>query len=145
MCSHKTYKVLCYLVAAINIGLVFKIMFDDFIPTTKKVAEMILPPCIANIILAVLLIFGVAERRLSFIKVFQTFVYLQMAGMLVITLYIHKLVQEGYEELRGMEYVPMTFFALFALESLIANGGYKAVLYEPRTLPEETVMFQTPA
>ncbi|XP_053685239.1 uncharacterized protein LOC128734874 isoform X3 [Sabethes cyaneus] len=144
MISHKLYKVLCYLTAALNILLVIEIIYDVVIPVRSRVAaDMILSPCMANIVLAVLLIVGIAKHMPSFIKVFRIFMYVQMAFLLLIAIYIYRLVVHGKEELRPAAHGAVMLIALFGLEAIIASGGLHAVLSEPRFLPEGSVTFQS--
>ncbi|XP_058831185.1 uncharacterized protein LOC131689859 isoform X3 [Topomyia yanbarensis] len=143
MLSHKLYKVLCYMVAILNILLVLEIIIDVVVPARSRVAaDMILSPCMANIVLAVLLIAGVSKRMPSFIKVFRIFMFVQMAFLLLIAIYLYRLVVYGGEEFRTPAKAALMLIGLFALEAAIASGGLKAVLSEPRPLPEGTVLFQ---
>ncbi|XP_058458359.1 uncharacterized protein LOC131434983 isoform X3 [Malaya genurostris] len=143
MFSHKLYKFMCYMVAITNICLVLDVVVNVVVPARSRVAaDMILSPCMANIVLAVLLITGVAKRMPSFIKVFRIFMWVQMIFLLLIAIYLYRLVVHGREELRADLRVALMLFGLFGLEAAIASGGLNAVLHEPRPPLERVVLFQ---
>ncbi|XP_058458360.1 uncharacterized protein LOC131434983 isoform X4 [Malaya genurostris] len=142
MFSHKLYKFMCYMVAITNICLVLDVVVNVVVPARSRAADMILSPCMANIVLAVLLITGVAKRMPSFIKVFRIFMWVQMIFLLLIAIYLYRLVVHGREELRADLRVALMLFGLFGLEAAIASGGLNAVLHEPRPPLERVVLFQ---
>ncbi|XP_058458361.1 uncharacterized protein LOC131434983 isoform X5 [Malaya genurostris] len=127
MFSHKLYKFMCYMVAITNICLVLDVVVNVVVPARSRVAaDMILSPCMANIVLAVLLITGVAKRMPSFIKVFRIFMWVQMIFLLLIAIYLYRLVVHGREELRADLRVALM---LFGLENQVFSD------WKPRSLP----------
>ncbi|XP_039441801.1 uncharacterized protein LOC120422436 isoform X3 [Culex pipiens pallens] len=143
MLSHKIYKLLCYLAAIANIALVLEIIVNVALPARSRVAtDLLISPCMANIVLAVLLIMGVAKRMPSFIRVFLIFMYVQIVFLLLVAVYTYRLVVHGRHELRMAAHGACMLIALFGLEAMIASGGLKAVLLEYTPLQEGTVMFQ---
>ncbi|XP_038119926.1 uncharacterized protein LOC6051030 isoform X4 [Culex quinquefasciatus] len=142
MLSHKIYKLLCYLAAIANIALVLEIIVNVALPARSRATDLLISPCMANIVLAVLLIMGVAKRMPSFIRVFLIFMYVQIVFLLLVAVYTYRLVVHGRHELRMAAHGACMLIALFGLEAMIASGGLKAVLSEYTPLQEGTVMFQ---
>ncbi|XP_039441804.1 uncharacterized protein LOC120422436 isoform X4 [Culex pipiens pallens] len=142
MLSHKIYKLLCYLAAIANIALVLEIIVNVALPARSRATDLLISPCMANIVLAVLLIMGVAKRMPSFIRVFLIFMYVQIVFLLLVAVYTYRLVVHGRHELRMAAHGACMLIALFGLEAMIASGGLKAVLLEYTPLQEGTVMFQ---
>ncbi|XP_055608020.1 uncharacterized protein LOC129755512 isoform X4 [Uranotaenia lowii] len=142
MISRSFYKLMCYVAASFNIMLVLEIITEVVLPARHSEANVLASPCLANLILAVLLIFGVWKRIPSFIKIFKIFMYLQMAFLLIIAIYCYRLVVHGAKELRTPAHGAAMLIGLFGLESLIASGGLEAISSEPRPAGEGTVTFQ---
>ncbi|EAT43270.1 AAEL005260-PA [Aedes aegypti] len=143
MITHKLYKLLCYLTAVLNIFLVIQIMFRVIIPVRSTgLADILFPPCMGNLGLAAILIIGVAKRMPSFIKLFRIFMFIQMAFLLLISVYFFRLVIHGQEEMRVPANGTLMLIALFGIEALIASGGLQAVLSEPPPFEEGAVVFQ---
>ncbi|XP_062549856.1 uncharacterized protein LOC134214513 isoform X2 [Armigeres subalbatus] len=143
MLSYKLYKILCYLTAVLNILLVIQIVVNVISPIpSNAIADILLPPCMGNLCLAVILIIGVSKRMPSFIKLFRIFMFVQMAFLLLIVIYFFRLVVHGREELRVPANASLMLIALFGVEALIASGGLQAVLSEPPPFEEGAVIFQ---
>lgn len=139
MLSNSLYKLLCCLAGILNIALAFKI----FIAAQIRGIPMLISPCFANIILALLLIAGVAKRRPSFIKIFLIFTYMQIVVLLLIAVYMYRLVVHGRHDLRLDAHGVGILIALFGLEAMIASGGLKAVIVQQNSVQEgTTVQFQ---
>lgn len=70
------------------------------LPSSTVATDLLISPCMANIVLAVLLIMGVAKRMPSFIRVFLIFMYVQIVFLLLVAVYTYRLVVHGRHELR---------------------------------------------
>ncbi|XP_029725800.1 uncharacterized protein LOC109420233 isoform X3 [Aedes albopictus] len=143
MITYKLYKVLCYLTAVLNILLVIQVVIHVVLPVpSRAIADILFPPCLGNLCLAVILIFGVAKRMPSFIRLFRIFMFAQMAFLLMIAVYFFRLVVHGREDMRVAINATLMLIALFGIEALIASGGLQAVLSEPPPFEEGAVIFQ---
>ncbi|XP_055628065.1 uncharacterized protein LOC129769683 isoform X1 [Toxorhynchites rutilus septentrionalis] len=89
-------------------------------------------PAVANFILAVMLIFGVYDRRPALIRVFQLFIIAQMVVIGIISVFVYTIVVQQEISNFFLLFVLTVFTALFGAEAWIAGDYYKLLLEEIR-------------
>ncbi|XP_049299252.1 uncharacterized protein LOC125772019 [Anopheles funestus] len=105
-------KILCVLIASANLltmaYTVYMIMhyMDD-----QPLLEIFISPCLANMVLAVLLVIGIATEEISLIRLFKIFLYAQLVFALLMVVYGHRF----FESIKMPFLVKVCFSIMFVV------------------------------
>ncbi|XP_053672346.1 uncharacterized protein LOC128722695 isoform X2 [Anopheles nili] len=84
-------KVLCLLIASANLLMMAMAVYtivqhaDD-----QPLYELFISPCLANMVLAVLLVIGIVTEEISLLRLFKIFHYAQLVFALLMVVYGHR-------------------------------------------------------
>ncbi|XP_055628067.1 uncharacterized protein LOC129769683 isoform X2 [Toxorhynchites rutilus septentrionalis] len=143
-CASEIHKTMCYFFAGLNIFLTLHLManllhddlevLDDLEEYFDRLGNKFFVggPAVANFILAVMLIFGVYDRRPALIRVFQLFIIAQMVVIGIISVFVYTIVVQQEISNFFLLFVLTVFTALFGAEAWIAGDYYKLLLEEIR-------------
>ncbi|XP_035906179.1 uncharacterized protein LOC118509541 isoform X2 [Anopheles stephensi] len=85
------YKILCVLVATANLAMMAYTLYSILhLMDDQPLLEIFISPCLANMVLAVLLLIGIATEELSLIRLFKIFLYAQLVVALMMVVYGHR-------------------------------------------------------
>ncbi|XP_039441795.1 uncharacterized protein LOC120422436 isoform X1 [Culex pipiens pallens] len=151
-CAMEIHKTLCYFFAGINIFLALDLLteyLDDIfaIFEDRTLANLdqdeavehsvvlaafgfVVGPALANIVLAILLIVGVYQRRPMYVRIFRSFIFFQMVVVCILSVFSYKVILEHESSYIIMLLVLAITIALFGAEAWIAGDYYKLLMEE---------------
>ncbi|XP_041769996.1 uncharacterized protein LOC121592533 isoform X2 [Anopheles merus] len=84
-------KVLCVLIASVNlVAMAYTVYSIMHYLDEQPLLEIFISPCLANMVLAVLLVIGIATQEISLIRLFKIFLYAQLVFALLMVVYGHR-------------------------------------------------------
>uniref|UniRef100_A0A182NIG3 Uncharacterized protein n=1 Tax=Anopheles dirus TaxID=7168 RepID=A0A182NIG3_9DIPT len=105
-------KFLCILIASGNLLTMAYTIYTIMQHTDERpLLEVLISPCLANMVLAVLLVIGVLTEEMSLIRLFKIFLYAQLVFSLVMVVYGHRY----FESIKMPVLVKMCFSIMFVV------------------------------
>ncbi|XP_053663688.1 uncharacterized protein LOC128712845 [Anopheles marshallii] len=84
-------KILCVLMASANLlTMAYTVYMIMQYMDEQPLLEVFISPCLANMVLAVLLVIGIATEEISLIRLFKIFLYAQLVFALLMVVYAHR-------------------------------------------------------
>ncbi|XP_061503548.1 uncharacterized protein LOC1276991 isoform X2 [Anopheles gambiae] len=105
-------KILCVLIASVNlVAMAYTVYSIMHYLDEQPLLEIFISPCLANMVLAVLLVIGIATQEISLIRLFKIFLYAQLVFALLMVVYGHRF----FESVK----LPMMVKAYFSIMFLV--------------------------
>uniref|UniRef100_A0A182M957 Uncharacterized protein n=1 Tax=Anopheles culicifacies TaxID=139723 RepID=A0A182M957_9DIPT len=85
------WKILCALIATTNLLTMAHTVYIIMQYMDKQpMLELFISPCLANMVLAVILMIGITTEQISLIRLFKIFLYAQLVFALLMVVYVHQ-------------------------------------------------------
>ncbi|XP_050075826.1 uncharacterized protein LOC126563241 [Anopheles maculipalpis] len=135
-------KIVCVLVATANlITMAYTVYSILQLMDEQPLLEIFISPCLANMVLAVLLVIGIATEELSLIRLFKIFLYAQLVFALMMVVYGHRF----FESIKMPVLVKMCFGIMFfvcGVELVIVSATIESL--RKKLNPAEGLVVYTP-